>query len=129
VNAPIARKVAVKYRLGVAASELEKTFPLASNETVLAEGSIRVRAGVMLSRLGDLHLTNQRLVIVSHYAFQPDRGFEFPRGSVTKVDRVGSWLTLFFATATGGEDVSIEEHFLLPWHWPSGGPKLRQVSR
>jgi hypothetical protein len=66
VNAPIARKVALKYRFGGASSELEKTFPPASNETVLAEGSIRVRTGVMFRRVGELRLTNQRLVIVSH---------------------------------------------------------------
>jgi hypothetical protein len=125
VNAPIARKVALKYRFGGAARELEKTFPITPDETVLAEGAIRVRTWAMFRRLGDLRLTNQRLVIVSHYAFQPDRGFELPRGSITRVDRIGSRLTLFFVTAAGQDQMSIEEHFLLPMalaQWGSEAP-------
>jgi len=74
---------------------------------------VRVRTGIGLLRLADLRLTNQRLVLVSHYAFQPDRGFEFPRGSLTRVERSGSAWTLYYRTEQGQDDFTIEEHLLL----------------
>jgi hypothetical protein len=119
---PIPRRVALKYRFRGAASELENTFPLESNETVLANGAIAVKTGILFRRLGKLRLSDQRLVIVSHYAFQPDRGFEFPRGSIARVHQVGSWLTLFYSTAAGEAQMSIEEHFLLPMALAQWGP-------
>jgi hypothetical protein len=111
---PIARRVKVRYRfLGSTQGELEDTFPIAEGEKVVAEGSVRVRTGIGFRRLGDLRLTNQRLVLVSHYAVQPDRGFEFPRGSLTRVDRSGSAWTLYYRTEQGQDHLTIEEHLLL----------------
>jgi hypothetical protein len=107
--------------------ELKDTFPLANAERVVAEGSIRVHTGIGFRRLGDLRLTNQRLVLVSHYAFQPDRGLEFPRGSITKVDRSGSTWTLYFRTEQSDDRLTIEEHLLLDdalrEAWSSDVPK------
>jgi hypothetical protein len=106
--------VRVRYRfLGTTEGELEETFPLAEGEKAVADGSVRVHTGMGFRRLGDLRLTNQRLVLVSHYAFQPDRGFEFPRGSITRVDRSGSARTLYYRTEQGEDHLTIEEHLLL----------------
>jgi hypothetical protein len=104
----------VRYRfLGSTQSELDNTFPLAEGEKAVAEGSVRVHTGIGFRRVGDLRLTSQRLVLVSHYALQPDRGFEFPRGSITRVDRSGSARTLYYRTEDGEDHMTIEEHLLL----------------
>jgi hypothetical protein len=114
VIGPIARRVRVQYRfLGGTQSELENTFPLAEGEKAVAEGSLRVHTRIGFRRLGDMRLTNQRLVLVSHYALQPDRGFEFPRGSITRVDRSGSASTLYYRTEYGEDHLTIEEHLHL----------------
>jgi len=111
---PIARRVRVRYRfLGSTQGELEETFPFAEGEKPVAEGSMRVHSGIGFRRLGDLRLTDQRLVLVIHYAFQPDRAFEFPRGSIRRVDRSGSARKLHYRTEHGEAHVTIEEHLLL----------------
>ena len=111
---PVARKVKVKYRFfGTLQRELDETFPLASDERLITEGSVRVRTGIGLRRLGDLRVTDRRLVLVSHYALQPDRGLEIPRGSLTKIIRNGSTRTLYFKTESGEDRLSIEHDLLV----------------
>ena len=111
---PTARRVRVRHRfLESTKGELEDTFPLAEGEEAVAEGSVHVHSGLGFRRLGSLRLTNHRLVLVTHYAFQPDRGFEFPRGSITRVGRSGSVRTLHYRTERGEDHLTIEEHILL----------------
>jgi hypothetical protein len=124
---PVARQVTPKYRsLRGVHGELEGTFPLGDGETVLVDGSIRVRTGIGLRRLGDLRLTNLRLLLISHYAFQPDRGYEFPRGSLTRVTRSGSLWTLVYRTESSEGRIAIEQHLQLDdamREWGSDAPE------
>jgi hypothetical protein len=126
MNEPVARRVAVRYQFRGSQRELGQTFPLVEDEAVLAEGSIRVHTGIGFRRPGDLRLTDSRLVIISHYFFQPDHGFEFPRGSITSVKRAGNTLTFAFRSNDGVGQMIIEEHFLLPMalaSWGSDAPQ------
>jgi hypothetical protein len=112
--APVACGLRARYSFWGGASELDKTFPLLADERINAEGRIRVRTGIMFRRPGELRLTNLRLLIVSHYAFQPDRAFEFPRGSLISIQRPdGAALRIVYRTQAGEQIMTIEDHLML----------------
>jgi hypothetical protein len=122
VARPIAVQVPVRYRFWGSSYELVSTFPLAAGERAIVEGSIRIHTGPFIRRPGDLRLSNQRMVVVSHYALQPDRGFEFPLGSMSRVDQTDSLLTLSYWTALGERTMVLEEGLLLANFLSEWGP-------
>ena len=74
-----------KYAFMGAAAEFTRTVPLAENEEVLLHGVMRLRRIGRLPRPVVLRLTAQRLSVLFHYAFQPDRIWDVPRASIQDV--------------------------------------------
>lgn len=83
MSSPVGRRVGVGYKF-LARHEMAQTFAIGREENQLVNGLIGV-AGPMFAHPGIVVLTDRRLCLLVHYAFQPDRGFELPRGSVTTV--------------------------------------------
>src|SRR4051812_5479663 len=86
-----------RYAFGGAAVELAKTSPLEDDEDVLLHGAMRLRGVGVLPRPVALRLTPQRLTVLAHYAFRPDRLWDLPRGSVQAVDLVSKVLRIAWA--------------------------------
>jgi len=65
--------------------ELGRTVPLGAGEEILLHGVMRLRRLGRLPRPVVLRLTPQRLSLLLHFAFQPDRVWDLPRASVREV--------------------------------------------
>jgi hypothetical protein len=111
----VARWMRAAYAFKGAAQEISKTLPLAADERVIEDGAIWVRWASVLQRMGAVRLTQSRLVICSHYAFQPDKILEIPAGSLTAVTR-GSmgWTRLTFRTADRSSSLDFKPLALFP---------------
>jgi hypothetical protein len=94
---PVGRQMRARYAFGGAVVELARTAPLEDGEDVLLHGAMRLRGVGVLPRPVVLRLTPQRLTVLAHYAFQPDRLWDLPRGSVQAVDLVGRVLRIAWA--------------------------------
>lgn len=95
-GAPVARRVSVRYRRSGARREMEQAFVLASDERRVKSGLITVRRLGIMGGPGLVLLTDRRLCLLVHYAFRPDRGLEFPRGSLAGVRRINLIPTVWF---------------------------------
>ena len=81
----VARRLRARYAFGGATVELARTLPLGADEAVLLHGAVRMRGVGVLPRPAVLRLTPPRLVVLAHYALQPDRVWEVPRAAVREV--------------------------------------------
>ena len=82
---PVGRQLRATYAFAGAAAELSRTVPLSDGEEVLLHGVMRLRRVGRLPRPVVLRLTPQRLSLLMHYAFQPDRVVDLPHASVRDV--------------------------------------------
>lgn len=104
-----------RYAFAGASSEIDKTLPLAPNEQVLEDGSVRLRWGFVLQRLGRVRLSESRLVLLGHYAFQADRVVEIPAGALEEVESIIlGWTRLSFRTETGAGSLDFKPLALSP---------------
>jgi hypothetical protein len=85
VPPPVGRRLRATYAFAGAAVELGRTVPLRAGEEILLHGVMRLRRLGRLPRPVALRLTPQRLSLLLHFAFQPDRVLDLPRGSVRQV--------------------------------------------
>jgi hypothetical protein len=104
--APVARRVPVRCRFSGAQREMEQAFVLAFDERRVKTGLITVRRLGIGGGPGLVLLTDKRLCLLVHYAFRPDRGLEFPRGSLAGVRRINLigpvwYVRLNYRTAEG----------------------------
>jgi hypothetical protein len=93
---------------------MEQAFVLASDERRIKTGLITVRRLGIGGGPGLVLLTDKRLCLLVHYAFRPDRGIEFPRGSLAGVRRINLigpvWYSrLNYRTADGLAHVDISD--------------------
>lgn len=122
----VARHVRVGYSFWGAARELDRTFPLMPTETQLAGGQVRVRTMGILDRMATLRLTDRRLCLVVHYAFKADEGFEFPRGSITRIEPGQRFARMAYRTDAGEKSLDILDDIglvdALAKAWPNDAP-------
>jgi len=85
---PVGREQRATYAFAGAAVELGRTVPLGAGEEILLHGVMRLRRLGRLPRPVVLRLTPQRLSLLLHFAFQPDRVWDLPRASVREVGLV-----------------------------------------
>jgi hypothetical protein len=93
---------------------MEQAFVLASDERRINTGLITVRRLGIGGGPGLVLLTDKRLCLMVHYAFRPDRGLEFPRGSLTGVRHINLigpvwYLRLNYRTADGLAHLDISD--------------------
>ena len=81
----VGRRLRAKYAFMGAGAEFTRTIPLGEGEDVLLHGVMRLRRIGRLPRPVVLRLTAHRLSLLMHYALQPDRIWDLPRGSVQDV--------------------------------------------
>jgi hypothetical protein len=68
-----------------------------------------LRWGVILQRVGSVRLTEPRLVVLGHYAFQADRVVEIPAGALEGVESsMLSWTRIAFRTESGPGSVDFK---------------------
>jgi hypothetical protein len=104
-----------RYAFTGRSREIDKTLPLAPNEHVLEEGSVWLRWGLMLQRAGRLRLTESRLVVLGHYAFQADRVVEVPAGALESVESgMPRWTRLTFRTESGVGSLDVKPLAISP---------------
>jgi hypothetical protein len=93
---------------------MEQSFVLAADERPIKTGLITVRRLGIGGGPGLVWLTDQRLCLLVHYTFRPDRGLEFPRGSLAGVTRITLippvwYLRLNYRTAEGLAHLDISD--------------------
>jgi hypothetical protein len=138
----VGRWTRARYAVQGAAEELSRTLPLAHDEPLLLEGGMRLRAHG-LPRPVVLRLTPPRLVLLAHYAFQPDRVLELPHAAVRSVGVDGGAVAVEW-TGEGGarqvlrltrwtgsrevapalRDVDVVAELLHAWLVQPGGPAV-----
>jgi hypothetical protein len=79
------RELRASYAFRGVAVELERTVPLAPDESVLFHGVMRMHGIRVLPRPALLRLTPPRLVALAHHAWRSDRVWELPRTAVQEV--------------------------------------------
>jgi hypothetical protein len=90
---------------------LQRTLPLTNDERVIIEGTLRLYHGRLRSAMGYIRLTNDRLLLLHHYAAHPDRVTEVPPGALRTIDRTGRRVELTWT----GADEQICSISLAPW--------------
>jgi hypothetical protein len=94
------RRLRATYAFAGARAELARTVPVA-DEDVLFGGVMRLRRLGRLPRPVVLRLTRQRLTLLAHYAFQPDRVIDLPHASLRGVRVVGRALEVSWTAEEG----------------------------
>jgi hypothetical protein len=114
-KAPFARRMRARYAFSGAGREIDRTLPLGPGETVLEDGSVSLRWGVVLQRRGSLRLSGSRLVVLGHHAFRPDQVTEIPAGALESIEGASlGWTRLTFRTANGVGSVDFRPLSLSP---------------
>lgn len=98
-------------------SELERTLPLEGDETLLVGFyAVTQYSGSSIlakTRKGYLRLSTERLCVVRHYFFIPDRIIVIPHGAITDVE--GQWPRSFvriaFRSDRGDELITLRTGF------------------
>lgn len=86
---------------------MARTVPLADGEEVLLRGAMRLRQPGRLPRAVVVRLSRHRLTVLAHYAFQPDRVWELPHGSVRAVQVAGRTVTVSWTSERGPAVLSL----------------------
>ena len=99
---PVGRRLPATYAFAGAAVELGRTVPLGAGEEILLHGVMRLHRLGRLPRPVVLRLTPQRLSLLLHFALQPDRVWDLPRGSVREVALVRNAVQLSWTSDEAG---------------------------
>ena len=98
---PRATRDKLPYSFSGVSADLDKAVLLAGGEQVLIQGGLQCRTGPLLNRPAVLRVSNQRIVVALHYAFQPDRLLIIPAGSLVSVRAGAKWVKLDYRTESG----------------------------
>lgn len=107
----VGRRVRARYAFAGVDAELARAAPLAPDEPVLLHGQMNLRGQGLLNRPTVVWVTPQRLILLAHYALQPDRLWEIPRGAVQQVQVVQRTVRVSWASA----DAGVAESRLAAW--------------
>ena len=91
------------YAFAGAAVELTRTAPLTPGEEVLLHGAMRLRRAGRLPRPVVLRLTTQRLSLLLHHAFRPDRLWDLPRAAIRGVHLRNGAVLISWSSDDSGE--------------------------